>query len=1658
MGSAVRLVPDDHGLWLGLARALLALGDQGGKEANRFFDYGTSSALNAYGLSQSPDERAAALAALGLGLERLQRFRPALEAYKESLALAPSAAVSSAYDTLHAQHGFRVVDHSVDADSSTPRACIQFSEDLQTGDTDFARFVTVDGAAPEALEARDRQICIDGLAHGQRYRVSLRPGIPSAVGEVIERPVALSIYVRDRKPSARFTGRNFVLPRIGSRGVPVVTVNAETLEVSLYRVGERGLASIVKDDQLFSQIDSYAAERIAGDSGALVWKGELDVKSPLNQEVTTSFPIDQALPERLPGLYVMVAEPKTAQINSWEARATQWFVVSDIGLTTLEGSDGLHVIARSLSTAKGMADVEVALIARNNEVLGSARTDAEGHVRFEAGLVRGTGGAAPAVVTAAVGGADYAFLQLTAPAFDLADRGVEGREAPGPLDGFLYTERGVYRPGETVHLAALIRDQGASAVEGIPLTFVFSRPDGVEYRRVLSQDAGAGGHAVDLDLQGSAMRGTWRARAYADPTAAAIAETAFLVEDFVPDRIEFDLTTEVEQLSGEAPATVEVDGRFLYGAPASALRLEGDLTIKPVTTVAAYPGYRFGLATDDAVPERTTLEDLPATGDDGKASFEITADSMPATTRALAATLAVRMREGGGRAVERTLELPVAAEGTLIGIRPLFDGDQLGEGETARFDVIAVSGDGERIGLEGLKWQLVKLERNFQWYQTNGSWRHEAVTYTRRISNGQINATAGEPARIAAPIEWGRYRLEVESAQAAGPAASVEFNGGWYVATSGSDTPDILEIGLDKQAYRLGETARVSITPRFAGTALVMVVGERLIDMKAVEVGTEETVVELTVGDDWGAGAYVTASVLRPSDAAASHMPGRALGLQWLGVDRSERTLSVAFDLADKVAPRQSLTVPVTVTGAAAGDKAFVTVAAVDVGILNLTNYQPPAPEDWYYGQRKLGMEIRDLYGLLIDGMQGQPGQIRSGSDSAAGTMEGSPPTQEPVSLFSGIVEVDADGKAQVIFDVPEFNGTLRVMGVAWTRNAVGHGTADVVVRDPVVVTASLPRVLAPGDTSRLRLDIDNADGPAGDYALTVEAGGEIGLGAMPETVTLEPGKRLALAVPITGIDTGVAEIGVRLAHVSGTETTQSLKLQVRPAQGATSDRLVVALAPGERLDIGADRLAGLLAGTGSVSVAATRTGALDVPSLLLALDRYPYGCAEQTTSRALPLLYLSSLAAQTGIGDDKGVRERVQKAVFNVLARQSSTGSFGLWGPGGGDLWLDSYVSDFLTRAREEGYEVPERGFDQAIENLRNALSYTSLARNGGRDVAYGLYVLARNRQASLGDLRYYADEKLADFASPLAKAQIGAALALYGERLLSAQAFDAAAADLRHATVESYARDDYGSNLRDGAATLALAAETRPAPGMIPDLTRLVTETRATRRYTSTQENAWLLLAAHGLMSGPSQIALEVDGQRHSGDLMRRITGDELSAHAVSIVNKAEEPVDAVVTVTGVPSQPLPAGGDGFKIERTYYSLSGEALPIETVGQNERFVVVLSITEETAWTSRVLVADLLPAGFEIDNPNLVKSASLDAFSWLAETQTAHLEFRDDRFVAALDRSSGDDRAFTLAYMVRAVTPGRYVVPAATVEDMYRPHLSARTAMGQVEVVAPTP
>lgn len=1656
--AAAIILPDDTAIWIRLARAVQIASPNNGDETATLPRDSTSTAYNAYLLSRTAADRAESLTLLARGLDKRDMFRASLQAYEASLALDNSASVRAEYEDLKARKGFRVVEHSIDADTSSPRVCAQFSEALVKTGVDYAPFVTVDDQAPKGIEAKDQQICVEGLEHGKHYRVTFRPGLPAAIGEVLTTPIVLSVYVQDRAQSARFTGDSFVLPSTARRGIPVVTVNMAAADMKLYRVGDRSLAQLLSGYQFLRQLDGYDLSNISDQMGTPVWEGQLAIANELNKEVTTSFPVDEALPNRKPGVYILTAQALDDKSDSWSSKATQWFVVSDIGLSTYTGEDGLNVFARSLATARPIADTELTLLARNNEVLGTAKTDAEGRATFTAGLTRGDGGMAPAVLMASQGSDDFVFLDMTRAGFDLSDRGVAGRAAPGALDVYAWTERGIYRVGETVHAAALARDDAAKAADSLPLTFIFTRPDGVEDRRIVSQGGNAGGHAVDLALSTAAMRGTWTLAIHTDPKQPAIASQMFLVEDFVPDRIEFDLSADRKEIAVGETAEATVDGRFLYGAPAAGLALEGELTLSTKRDWDSFKGYYFGLADEqEGEATRIPLNDLPVVGDDGKATFPVEVGQVPSTTRLVNAGLTVRMRETGGRAVEKKLDIGILPQGTMLGIRPDFSGGEVPQGGTAKFSLIAAQPDGKRTDLKGAQWSLVKVERNYQWYRSGNSWNYEPVTFTKSVASGQVDLTAAGEASISTPVDWGRYRLEVETADPAGPATSYEFDAGWYVSATSTETPDGLEVALDKATYKAGDVAKLKVSPRFAGELLVTIGADKLLKTVNASIPAEGGTVDIAVGDDWGAGAYVTATLYRPGEAQESRMPARAIGLKWLAVDPADKKLNIALDLPEKTEPRKALSVPVTVTGAKAGDKAYVTVAAVDVGILNLTNYKVPDPENWYFGQRMMGLELRDLYGRLIDGSLGAMGKLRTGGDGAAMTSQGSPPKEKLVAFFSGIVELDADGKTTVDFDIPQFNGTVRIMSVAWTKDAVGHATGDVIVRDPIVLTAGMPRFMAPGDFAEMTLDIANTDAPAGDYTLSLDTTGDLSTGdaALPQKLTLEPGKRQTLKIPLMPVTSGTAGLTVRIANAEGLNVEQELSLPVRPGQLPVTTRMVVDLKPNASLRIDRELLAASLLEGAHVSVGVSQSSAFDVPSMLMTLDRYPYGCAEQTTSRALPLLYVSELSADAGMADDPALRERIQGAIFRVLNYQSSSGSFGLWGPGSGDLWLDAYVSDFLTRAREKGFDVPQQAMMQALNNLQNAIGYDVDVEDRGSEIAYALYVLARNKKASVGDLRYFADTKLEAFSSPMAVAQLGASLALYGDAQRSENIFNAAL-QLAKATPDfNWYRSDYGSRLRDGAAMLALAAESKPVPSVVPALVKMVAADRASAKWTSTQDDAWMLLAARALKAGNEAISLDIGGTAHTGAYSQRIDGADLLVNPVSIANKGKNPVQAVVTTVAAPAQPLPAGGDGFTIERTYYRLDGSEANVTEVNQNERFVVVLKVRELNDWPSRIVVADMLPAGFEIDNPGLVNSASLSNFPWLEQTEAAHLEFRDDRFVAAMDSDGDSGREFTLAYVVRAVTPGTYAHPAANVEDMYRPQYSARTATGMMEVKA---
>jgi uncharacterized protein YfaS (alpha-2-macroglobulin family) len=1654
LGQIATVAPDDSANWLRLARTILQIRTSNASEQTFFLERASTAAYIAYQRAGNPGDEADALGVLGHALSERKLWRPALDSLRMSLDLREVADVRGQYEKMRDEYGFRLLDYSVDSDAASPRACFQFSEDLAKR-TDFAPFLALAGNDKPALTSEGKQLCVDGLTHGERYNINLRAGLPSSVKETLPKSAEFNIYVRDRKPFVHFTGRAYVLPRTGQRGIPLVSVNTPAVTVNVFRIGDRNLINTVIDNDFQRAISKYELSSLGEERGVKVWSGEIATAVTLNQDVTTAFPIDQALSDLQPGVYVMTAAPNTPGSDDVYSLATQWFIISDLGLTAFSGNDGIHVFVNSLATTDAIGKAEVRLVARNNEILATRKTDESGHVLFEAGLARGEGGLSPAMLTVTGENADYAFLSLKSNAFDLSDRGVAGRAVPTGADAFVYAERGVYRSNETVYLTALLRDGIGNAVTGGPLTLVIERPDGVEFRRTTLTDQGAGGRSMAFQLNSAVPTGTWRVRAFTDPKASPVGETTFMVEDYVPERIEFDLSSKDKAIKAEIPVELKVEGHFLYGAPASGLQLEGDMLVAPEAERPGYAGYQFGVADEETTSnERTPIEDLPAADAKGVATFPVSLAKPPSSTRPQEAQIFIRMAEAGGRAVERKLVLPVTPAAAMIGVKPLFRDKNVAEGDKAAFDVVFVAPDGKALARTGLRYELLKIESRYQWYRQNSSWEYEPVKSTARVADGDLTIAADTPAHLTLQPQPGRYRLDVKSTEADGPLTSVQFDVGWY-SDGSADTPDLLETSIDKPQYQSGDTMVVSVNARSAGKLTVNVLGDRLLTTQTLDVKEGTAQVNIPVGKDWGTGAYVVATLRRPLDAAALRMPGRAIGLKWFGIDKNSRTLAVNLSPPELVRPNSTLKIPVKLGGLNPGEDAKVVVAAVDVGILNLTNYKPPAPDDYYLGQRRLTSEIRDLYGQLIDGMQGTRGQLKTGGDSGA-ELQGNPPAQKPLALYSGIVTVAADGTAEISFDIPDFAGTARVMAVAWTATKLGRANTDVTVRDPVVLTATLPRFLLSGDHGTMSFDLDNVEGSAGDYTINVKTAGPVKVSGNPATtVNLAAKQRSSMALALDAGGAGTSAIDVDIKGPGGLALARHYALDVKPATQILARRSIRTLAKDESLTLTSDMFSDLVPGTGEVSLSVSQSTALDAATILKALDRYPNGCSEQITSRAMPLLYVNDLAASAHLAMDISVDQRIKDSIDRLLARQGSNGSFGLWLAGGDDAWLDAYVTDFLTRAREKGFAVPDVQFRTALDRVRNTVvNAEEPEKDGGRILAYGLYVLARNGAAPIGDLRYLADTKLKNLATPIAQSQLAAALALVGDKARAERVYATALESLAPKPALEFGRTDYGSALRDAAALVSLASEGNAGSATISQAVARVEVARGLTPYTSTQENAWLVLASRALAK--DTLNVDVDGAPVKTALYRSYKASEMAGKPIKITNTGDTPVQAVVSVGGAPVTPEPAASNGFKIERNYFTLDGKPADVTKAKQNDRFAVVLKVTEAKPEYAHIMVSDYLPAGFEIDNPHLVSSGDTGTLDWIEDgADTQNTEFRDDRFTAAIDRASDSKSVFTVAYVVRAVSPGKYVLPQAYVEDMYNPSRYGRSNTGSIEVRA---
>lgn len=1635
-------------------------------------------AANSYLRAESDRIAADALSLLAFADEQISRGPDSLRALRLAASLAPDDdAIAAALQRAQDRHGMRVTDSGSVVESATPRYCITMSHRLDSR-VDYADFLRL----PDhdmAVSASGNQLCVTGLSFGQQLQITLRAGLPAADGERLARDTTLRSYIRDRTPAVRFPGRAYVLPSGGDRGLGVVTVNADALDLTLLRLSDRNLLRVMSEGMFATPLDSWRAEYFSDRMAAEVWRGTADIAPPpgsdsRNREITTRLPIAHDIGDLTPGIYILQASVSGQQDDD-QGVAAQWFVISDMGVSSYSGSDGLAVVVRSLASTGPVAGAEVALISRANEVLARETTDADGVARFAPGLTRGREGATPALITTAIWqgeGADrqlrdMAFLSLNEPEFDLSDRGVEG-QAPAPaLDIFATTDRGAYRVGDTVNATVLARNSAIEGLDGLPLGAHMIRPDGVEQARSPLTATGGGGYVLSWTLPANAPRGSWRLEVRAEADGPALASTRLLVEDFLPERIDFTPRLGTADQPQDQPATaragdvlaLSLDARWLFGAPAADLPVEGNLWMAPRRGLPQFPGYLFGRHDDDSQPESITL---PGGQTDAQGHFATTItlpDNETSDPRPFDARLVLDIREGAGRPVERDVTQLVMPADPVIGIKPAFQGDSLPESSEARFDIIALGPDLTPQPMPA-DWTLNRIETRYEWYSLDGQWQWEPVTDRRRLTGGTVDL-GHEPATVAAQVDWGSYELVVTAVD--GSASSALFHAGWGVASSATDAPDRLTVALDKPAYRSGDVARLNVSAVADGTGIVSVLAGQVVSLQMIPLVAGENEIDLPVTDEWGAGVYVTVSALRPIDniQPGDRMPVRALGLAHAAVDPGARALQASLDLPDEINPRGMVPVTLNVAGAAPGQTVHATIAAVDQGILNLTRFAPPDPSAHYFGQRRLGVGLRDLYGRLILPSGAPDGTLRQGGDAQTGQMMAPPPTEELMSWFSGPLTLDADGQVQVDLPVGDFNGEIRVMAVVWSDGAVGQADGTILSRDPVVATITAPAFLAPGDRAEIGLRLTHATGPEGEIGLSVaQTGGpaDVDVTLPQDHVTLAAKSEAKLAIPITAQGaSGPVALRLTLTTPDGHELTKDIALMVALNEPLIQRHDRLTIAAGASMTPPPALTQGMVAGA-DLSMAVGNYGRLDVAGALARLQRYPYGCTEQLASVAMPLLYLPRLAMLEDVpaGDPAPVSQSrpdaLEQAIAQILTRQNASGSFGMWDASGGDLWLDAYVTDFLSRARSLGHEVPDPAFRQAIDNLRNRVNYATDPQSADAQenaaLAYAAAVLARERAAVIGDLRYYADTAPEAFKTAMSAANLGSALAAYGDQARADRMFGQARDILRAATDDAPAwRSDYGTDLRDRAAVLALASNARSQvidlDALTGDVAQRIALQQESGSYRSTQELVWSVLAAESLSHETG--ALTLNGVALSSPVT------SLPQDA-TLANPGTADVDVTLTATGQPADPPRAGGKGYQIQRDYYGLDGQWVDPAQVQLGTRMVAVLTIRPDSAEGGRLMVTDPLPAGFEIDNPNLLQAGDIAALDWLdVETNTDMAEFRADRFAASLGYGGTD--AFRLAYLLRAVTPGQFRHPAASVENMYRPEFRAWTDGGQVVI-----
>ena len=1252
---------------------------------------------------------------------------------------------------------------------------------------------------------------------------------------------------------------------------------------------------------------------------------------------------------------------------------------------------------------------------------------------------------------------------------------VGGKDIQKGLKGFIYGERGVWRPGDTLHISFMLEDREKRIPDKHPVALEIYNPRGQFYTKMISTQGTNGFYTFDVPTQADDPTGLWNAYVKVGGTAF---HKSLRIETIKPNRLKITLALPTILQASSKDVYAPLTSSWLTGATASRLKAKVEMSLSKVNTqFKNYGQYLFNNPATDFTTVRADVFNgvLDA---EGRAGVNI---QLPVATGApgmLNATLTTRVFEPGGDASIYSQTVPFSPFTSYVGInlnQP--KGKYIETDKDHVFDIVTVNDQGQPVNRSNLEYKIYRI--SWSWWWENGE--ESFGTYINNssitpVASGNLQTTGGKASfkfRINYP-DWGRYLVYVkdrESGHATGGTVYIDWPD-WRGRSNKTDPSGIkmLAFSLDKDSYEIGETATAIIPAAAGGRALVSLEnGSTVLQQQWLEVSDQgDTKLTFKITPEMAPNVYLHISLLQPHAQTVNDLPVRMYGIAPVFVTNRQTILQPQIKMPEVLRPETDFNVTVSEKS---GKPMTYTLAIVDDGLLDLTNFKTPDPWNEFYAREALGIRTWDMYDDVLGASGGRYSSLFStGGDASLKPADAKANRFKPVVKFIGPFYL-AKGKQQThTLKLPMYVGSVRAMVVAGQDGAYGNAEKTAFVRTPLMLLSTLPRVLSTQEEITVPVNVFAMENQVKNVTVSLEASGA-GVqitGNRQQSLTFDqPGDQLAYFTLKTGSKTGKATIHLT-ASGNGQQTKETIEIEVRNPNPVVTLRNSQWIEAGQEAEL-SYTLAGSSSANNQVQLEVSRIPSVDISRRFDFLYNYQHHCTEQLTSKALPLLFVSQFKAVDEQEAEK-IKTNVQEAIRQIYARQLPNGGFVYW-PGNAvaDEWITSYTGMFLTLAQEKGYAVHPNVLNKWKRFQRAAAQNWRMPQEASNwqiwqselQQAFRLYTLALAGAPEYGAMNRMKEQP---GLSIQAKWRLAAAYALTGKMKPAGElVYNAETTVIPYSSMNLI----YGSSDRDEAMileTLILMKRDRDALQQA----KKVSQNLAQENWFSTQSTAFALIAMGRLaeqLSGTLDFTWSWNGKQQPAVKSAKAVFEKEIATSpksgtVSVKNQGKGALSVdLITRTQLLNDTLPAIADNIRLDVKYTDMAGSPISVEDIRQGTDFMsaVTLSNISGTSDYSNLALTHIIPSGWEIYNERMIVPEASSSNSNEANTSESsaskytYKDIRDDRVLTYFDLRRGESKTFTVR--LQATYAGNFILPAIQCEAMYDAAVQARTKAGRTTV-----